>query len=258
MPFTPIVHPEINSGKESVAHAEFGFGVRGHVRALVRRDMSRRGKAMSCHRSPRHFAPNVHHKMNTEKEFPSAFAPVFTALRRGESLRRGKPWLKFPVFASWRLCVKFRVMQPDKFTLKSQEALQEAQRLAREYSHQEIDGEHLALALHRPDRKPHSRFAGTHRRAGRAAETGFGSRTGAPAQGPGRGRRLRRQRFAQGARRRAVRGDQAQGRLRQHRTSAARPAGRRRSVVEEDFHQARPQTRRGASRRSPNCAATSA
>ena len=38
-------------------------------------------------------------------------------------------------------------MQPEKFTLKSQEALQEAQPLARELSHQEIDGEHLALAL---------------------------------------------------------------------------------------------------------------
>src|SRR5579859_2066812 len=38
-------------------------------------------------------------------------------------------------------------MQPEKFTQKSQEALQEAQRLAREYSHQELDGEHLALAL---------------------------------------------------------------------------------------------------------------
>jgi ATP-dependent Clp protease ATP-binding subunit ClpB len=38
-------------------------------------------------------------------------------------------------------------MQPEKFTLKSQEALQSAQRIAREYSHQEIDGEHLALAL---------------------------------------------------------------------------------------------------------------
>ena len=38
-------------------------------------------------------------------------------------------------------------MQPEKFTQKSQEALAEAQRLAREYSHQEIDGEHLALAL---------------------------------------------------------------------------------------------------------------
>jgi ATP-dependent Clp protease ATP-binding subunit ClpB len=38
-------------------------------------------------------------------------------------------------------------MQMDKLTLKSQEALQEAQRLAREYSHQELDGEHLALAL---------------------------------------------------------------------------------------------------------------
>ncbi len=38
-------------------------------------------------------------------------------------------------------------MQPEKLTQKSQEALQEAQRLAREQSHQEIDGEHLALAL---------------------------------------------------------------------------------------------------------------
>jgi ATP-dependent Clp protease ATP-binding subunit ClpB len=38
-------------------------------------------------------------------------------------------------------------MQPDKLTQKSQEALQAAQQLARGYSHQEIDGEHLALAL---------------------------------------------------------------------------------------------------------------
>src|SRR4051812_26781815 len=38
-------------------------------------------------------------------------------------------------------------MQPEKLTLKSQEALQEAQRIAQGLSHQEIDGEHLALAL---------------------------------------------------------------------------------------------------------------
>jgi ATP-dependent Clp protease ATP-binding subunit ClpB len=38
-------------------------------------------------------------------------------------------------------------MQLDKLTHKSQEALQEAQRLAREQSHQEMDGEHLLLAL---------------------------------------------------------------------------------------------------------------
>ena len=37
-------------------------------------------------------------------------------------------------------------MQPDKLTLKSQEALQEAQRIAHGYSHQEVDGEHLMLA----------------------------------------------------------------------------------------------------------------
>ena len=38
-------------------------------------------------------------------------------------------------------------MQLDKLTHKSQEALQEAQRIAREHSHQEMDGEHLLLAL---------------------------------------------------------------------------------------------------------------
>ncbi|HTR43261.1 MAG TPA: ATP-dependent chaperone ClpB [Pseudomonadales bacterium] len=38
-------------------------------------------------------------------------------------------------------------MQPEKLTLKSQEALQEAQNIARFFSHQEIDGEHLMLAL---------------------------------------------------------------------------------------------------------------
>src|SRR5439155_4300225 len=38
-------------------------------------------------------------------------------------------------------------MQLDKFTLKSQEALQEAQRIAHNFSHQEVDGEHLLLAL---------------------------------------------------------------------------------------------------------------
>jgi ATP-dependent Clp protease ATP-binding subunit ClpB len=38
-------------------------------------------------------------------------------------------------------------MQPEKFTQKSSEALQAAQRLARDHSHQEMDGEHLLLAL---------------------------------------------------------------------------------------------------------------
>jgi ATP-dependent Clp protease ATP-binding subunit ClpB len=38
-------------------------------------------------------------------------------------------------------------MQLDKLTIKSQEALQEAQRVAQGYSHQEIDGEHLLLAM---------------------------------------------------------------------------------------------------------------
>ena len=38
-------------------------------------------------------------------------------------------------------------MQLDKLTVKSQEALAEAQRLAHEHSHQQVDCEHLLLAL---------------------------------------------------------------------------------------------------------------
>jgi len=38
-------------------------------------------------------------------------------------------------------------MQLDKLTIKSQEALQEAQRIAQGFSHQEVDGEHLLLAM---------------------------------------------------------------------------------------------------------------
>ena len=38
-------------------------------------------------------------------------------------------------------------MQMDRLTIKSQQALQEAQQLAHEFSHQEIDGDHLMLAL---------------------------------------------------------------------------------------------------------------
>src|SRR5687767_1350735 len=42
-------------------------------------------------------------------------------------------------------------MQPDKFTMKTQAALQDAQSIAHENSHQEIDGEHLLLALVQQD-----------------------------------------------------------------------------------------------------------
>src|SRR5688500_9495069 len=38
-------------------------------------------------------------------------------------------------------------MQPDKLTMKAQGALQGAQNIAHERSHQEMDGEHLLLAL---------------------------------------------------------------------------------------------------------------
>ncbi len=38
-------------------------------------------------------------------------------------------------------------MQPDKLTIKSQEALAESQRIAHGYSHQQVDCEHLLLAL---------------------------------------------------------------------------------------------------------------
>jgi ATP-dependent Clp protease ATP-binding subunit ClpB len=38
-------------------------------------------------------------------------------------------------------------MQLDRLTIKSQQALQEAQRIAQNFSHQELDGEHLLLAM---------------------------------------------------------------------------------------------------------------
>src|SRR2546427_2665335 len=38
-------------------------------------------------------------------------------------------------------------MQLDRLTIKSQEALQEAQRITQGFSHQEVDGEHLLLAM---------------------------------------------------------------------------------------------------------------
>src|SRR3954452_6364443 len=38
-------------------------------------------------------------------------------------------------------------MQLDRLTIKSQQALQEAQRIAQGYSHQEVDGDHLLLAM---------------------------------------------------------------------------------------------------------------
>jgi ATP-dependent Clp protease ATP-binding subunit ClpB len=42
-------------------------------------------------------------------------------------------------------------MQPEKFTMKTQAALQSAQSVAQERSHQEVDGEHLLLALIQQD-----------------------------------------------------------------------------------------------------------
>jgi ATP-dependent Clp protease ATP-binding subunit ClpB len=42
-------------------------------------------------------------------------------------------------------------MQPERFTTKAQAALQSAQRIAQEHSHQEIDGEHLLAALLQPE-----------------------------------------------------------------------------------------------------------
>src|SRR2546430_17430911 len=38
-------------------------------------------------------------------------------------------------------------MDLERLTIKSQQALQEAQRIAQGYSHQEVDGEHLLLAM---------------------------------------------------------------------------------------------------------------
>src|SRR6266568_5604187 len=38
-------------------------------------------------------------------------------------------------------------MDLERLTIKSQQALQEAQRIAQGYAHQEVDGEHLLLAM---------------------------------------------------------------------------------------------------------------
>ena len=137
-------------------------------------------------------------------------------------------------------------MQPEKFTQKSQEALQEAQRLAREHSHQEIDGEHLALAL---IGQTESLIPELLERIGvpvARLKPDLEAELARRHKVQGAGDAYAGARFAKGARRRAIRGDQAQGRLRQHRTSAARPAGQRRPVAEKDFRQARPQARRRA------------
>jgi len=52
-PSACVRFPSSPSLVRPVVPAQCGFGVREHVRALVRRDMSRRGKAMSCHRTPK-------------------------------------------------------------------------------------------------------------------------------------------------------------------------------------------------------------
>ena len=115
-------------------------------------------------------------------------------------------------------------MQLDRLTIKSQEALQEAQRIAHGYSHQEVDGEHLLLAMIgqadslipdllekigvppaklKPDLE--RELARRHKVQGISSADLFLSAES-----------------EEGARRRAGRGRQAQGRLHQHRASAAR------------------------------------
>ena len=125
---------------------------------------------------------------------------------------RAHPRLKFPIFASLRICVKFALLC-NRRNSRSNRKRRCRKRNASPANVAPGTRRRTSRARpHRPDREPHSRFAGTHRRAGRKTETGFGGRTRAPAQGPGRRRPLRGPRFAKGTRRRAVRGDQAQGR----------------------------------------------
>src|ERR1700722_16988179 len=99
-------------------------------------------------------------------------------------------------------------MQPEKLTIKSQEALQQAQNIARSYSHQEMDGEHLALAL---ISQTDSLIPDLLARGGAPGppQAGFGKRTGAPPQGAGRGS-VRRIDAQEGARCRAVGSDEAE------------------------------------------------
>ena len=118
-------------------------------------------------RSPRsvQFAPIREIRVKPLPRVPSRASPRFVSPHlcsiRVSSV--AKILVSPPLLCSLRLCGKnisrldappfpfnWYYMQLDKLTLKSQEALQDAQkRLAREQSHQEMDGEHLLLALTR-------------------------------------------------------------------------------------------------------------
>lgn len=59
-------------------------------------------------------------------------------------------WIYLNVSCVWQVGQGV-VMQPDRFTLKAQEAIQNTQEIATEYNHQYIDCEHLLLALLRQE-----------------------------------------------------------------------------------------------------------
>ena len=146
-------------------------------------------------------------------EFNGNISPRDTNLRAGSR----RPAGNFPSLRLGGFALNSR-HATGKITQKSQEALQEAQRLARENSHQEIDGEHLALALIGqnesliPDLLERIGVPVARLKPDLEAELARRHKVQGAAS-------LRRRRFAQVARSRAVRGDQAQGRIRQHRTS---------------------------------------
>jgi ATP-dependent Clp protease ATP-binding subunit ClpB len=83
-------------------------------------------------------------------------------------------------------------MQLDKLTLKSQEALADAQRIARELSHQEMDGEHLLLALlghHRANLRGRAFGSFTQTGATNQADSSDAPRRGSASR-PNRSRRM--------------------------------------------------------------------
>ena len=85
------------------------------------------------------------------------------------------------------------IMDPNRLTQKSQEALHDAQTQALRFGHTEVDGEHLLLALlDQPDGLV-PRLLGAGRRRPRRAAGRDGGRAGTPAPGqrPGRGSRAR-------------------------------------------------------------------
>ena len=151
-------------------------------------------------------------------------------------------------------------MQLERFTTKAQEALQSAQRIAHEHSHQEIDGEHLLAALLAQEDgliQPLLQKLGV---PVARLSADLDQALATPRQGPGHQflRHLSRQFPQEGPRRRRSRRPASSRTITSAPSICCSACSRRAAPRSRKFSRptaSRPPT---SSRRSPNCAATSA